>query len=65
MYVRKGEPEKSWFRSDRFAQVNGEWFFQTREGTFEGPFGSLQEASNALQYYLRHAEDHLYNPALH
>ncbi|PAV25442.1 hypothetical protein C8D92_104189 [Tamilnaduibacter salinus] len=59
MDVRQGESEKNWFRSDRFSCVNGEWFFETREGAIEGPFGSQREAENALLLYLRHVEDDL------
>lgn len=42
--VRHGEPYQSWFRSDRFFQMNGVWFFSTREGIDVGPFDSEVEA---------------------
>lgn len=60
MDVRKGEADRHWFRSDRFFIVNGEWFFQTREGLMEGPFSSIREAEMELMLYLRHAEDALF-----
>ncbi|MDX1457664.1 MAG: DUF6316 family protein [Marinobacter sp.] len=61
MDVRVGEDEKHWFRCERFTSVNGKWYYQTREGTVEGPFDSMKEAGNDLQLYLRHAEDLLFN----
>lgn len=59
MDVRQGESQKSWFRNERFSCVNGEWFFETREGSIEGPFASQREAETALLLYLRHVEDDL------
>ncbi|MBD3656559.1 MULTISPECIES: DUF6316 family protein [Marinobacter] len=61
MDVRKGEQGKHWFRSDRFTMINGQWFFQTREGSFEGPFDTLDEARMELLLFLRHADDVLYS----
>ena len=52
MASRKGELELSHFRSDRFAMVNGNWFFTTRENTIEGPFTTRLDAENALERYL-------------
>lgn len=63
MAVRKGESERNWFRSDRFTTINGNYFFETREGTFEGPFQSIREAEMELMLYLRHSEDELYSEA--
>ncbi|MFO7529115.1 MAG: DUF6316 family protein [Marinobacter sp.] len=60
MDVRKGEQERHWFRSKRFEVINGQWYFQTREGTMEGPFDSMKEAQMELLLYLRHADDALY-----
>lgn len=42
--VREGEPQKHWYRSDRFFQVDGVWFFATREGIDVGPFNSEADA---------------------
>ncbi|GAA0848196.1 DUF6316 family protein [Marinobacter sp.] len=60
MDVRKGEQERNWFRSKRFEMINGQWYFQTREGTMEGPFDSMREAEMELLLYLRHADDALF-----
>ncbi|SFM01887.1 hypothetical protein SAMN04487963_1042 [Marinobacter zhejiangensis] len=57
MDMRQGEEPKSWFRSSRFVSVNGQFFYQTREGTTEGPFDSQNEAAMDLLLYLRHVED--------
>jgi hypothetical protein len=40
------------FRSDRFFTSQGQWFFNTREGTTEGPFASRTDAESALVGYL-------------
>ncbi|MEQ9545787.1 MAG: DUF6316 family protein [Marinobacter sp.] len=64
MDVRRGEQERNWFRSDRFTTINGQWFFQTREGTFEGPFDSVNEAQMELMLYLRHSEDDIFRNAI-
>jgi len=64
MDVRKGEQERNWFRSDRFTTVNGQWFFQTREGSFEGPFDSVNEAQMELLLYLRHSEEDIFRNAI-
>ncbi len=53
MAVRTGEPDKSYFRSDRFAQVNSSWFFSTREDTMEGPFATRQDAESAVKRYIK------------
>jgi hypothetical protein len=42
--VRRGEKHRSWFRSDRFFQVDSIWFFTTREGIDIGPFNFEVEA---------------------
>ncbi|AZT82667.1 hypothetical protein EHN06_03410 [Marinobacter sp. NP-4(2019)] len=64
MDVRKGEQERNWFRSDRFTTINGQWFFQTREGTFEGPFDSVNEAQMELLLFLRHSEGDIFRNAI-
>lgn len=60
MDVRQGEETRNWFRSRRFVCVNGKYFYQTREGTTEGPFDSEKEAGLDLLLYLRHVEDTIY-----
>lgn len=42
--VRQGETQKKWYRSNRFFQVQGIWFFSTREGIDVGPFDSESHA---------------------
>jgi len=61
MAVRSGEPDKSYFRCDRFAQVNGRWFFSTREDTVEGPFVTHEDAENAVERYVRVLNSDLFN----
>lgn len=39
------------FRTRRFTKSGGNWFFFTREGTMEGPFGFLHEAEERLDIY--------------
>ena len=52
--VRKSDKEsRAWFRSSRFIQEEGKWFFYTREGTMEGPFSELQDAENRLREYIK------------
>lgn len=60
MTVRRGETERNWFRSDRFERENGQLYFQTREGSMEGPFSDMNEAQMVLLLYLRHSEDPMY-----
>lgn len=53
MVARAGEnkPLRA-FRSDRFCQINGLWYFMTREKTQEGPFQSRMEASQEVERYI-------------
>ena len=44
---------KTRFRSGRFFKNNGKWFFNTREGTIEGPFEELTEAESKLKEYIK------------
>ena len=39
---------KTIFRSDRICRVNGEFYFNTREGTQEGPFETREAAEQEL-----------------
>ena len=43
--------ERTYFRSERIAVSNGQWFFATREGE-EGPFRSRDAAERALARYI-------------
>lgn len=56
MGVRHGERDKNWFRTQRFSYVNSEWYFETREGSIEGPFETPLEAELELNHYLRVAQ---------
>jgi hypothetical protein len=44
---------KTRFRSGRFFKDNGKWFFNTREGTMEGPYEELAEAESRLKEYIK------------
>ena len=52
MLMRKGEDEKTWFRSSRFFHINEAIYFSTREGTDIGPFKSQRAAERGLQAYI-------------
>lgn len=41
------------FRTQRFNNRAGEWYFLTREGTEEGPFEERREAEEYLQRYIK------------
>lgn len=45
------------FRSDRVFASNGEYFFDTREGTTLGPFASRELAEQAIQHYIDRMTD--------
>ena len=44
--------ERTWFRADRFFQHEGKWYFHTREGTLEGPFGDRFSARERMEAYV-------------
>lgn len=51
---RKDDPRpRPVFRSDRIVQDGDFWFFNTREGTVEGPFDSRLKAINQLDQYIK------------
>lgn len=41
------------YRSGRMIRENGKWYFQTREGSFEGPFVSESHAQQGLERYIK------------
>lgn len=41
------------FRSERISSVNGQYYFTSREGTLEGPFGSRRDAEQEIALYIR------------
>lgn len=47
-----GRETRSWFRSDRMFQEGNKWFFLTREGSVEGPYGDRFEAARMLDAYV-------------
>lgn len=59
MRTRRNEPERVFFRSDRFFSGNGQWYFETREGVNHGPFDTREEAEQQLEKFLQelHAGD--------
>lgn len=52
MYCRSGEVKPAVFRSDRFCQINGQWYFVTREKTQEGPYSDRVEANAGATAYV-------------
>lgn len=50
------EDGKLFFHVDRFVQMNGQWFYTTREGDERGPFESKAEAEDDLNAYVRHMD---------
>jgi len=48
------EDEKIHFQMDRLVQLNGEWFYTTREGEERGPFESKDDAEGDMLFYIRH-----------
>jgi hypothetical protein len=51
---RRGEKKPfTRFRSDRFIHEGGKWYFETREKTVEGPFGSRAEAEARLEDHIK------------
>jgi Domain of unknown function (DUF6316) len=51
---RKGEEEQTLrFRSERFIHNEEKWYYETREGTTEGPFRTRPEAEEHLRNYIK------------
>lgn len=58
MCMRSSDAEdKTRFRSDRITCENGRFFFNTREGTLEGPYLSREQAEVAAALYIRYSLD--------
>ena len=49
---RYGEEGYPPFRSQRLFSENGQWYFDTREGTQVGPYHDLKEVKNALAVFI-------------
>ena len=52
MYCRAGERTPPSFRTDRLYQVDGNWYFVTREKTREGPFPTRIDANLGVDRYV-------------
>ena len=52
MYSRAGERTPPNFRTDRLYQVDGNWYFVTREKTREGPFQTKIDAGVGVDRYV-------------
>ena len=44
--------DRFFMRSDRFFQVGGQWYFNTREGGTEGPYATRAAAKEKLERYI-------------
>lgn len=52
--VRRGETGPyAGYRPSRFLMENGRWYFQTREGSTEGPFRDRMAAEEGLATHIR------------
>ena len=49
---RYGEQSHTPFRTRRLYSVNGQWYFDTREGKQFGPYREHKEAENALAHFV-------------
>ena len=54
MFCRSGETAPPIYRTDRLYQVDGRWYFVTREKTREGPFSTQFDASVGISRYIEH-----------
>ena len=45
--------DKTFFKSERYFESNGEWYFSTRETVDQGPFISRELATSELNAYLK------------
>lgn len=51
---RAGEQDKTVpFRNERYFCINGEWFFETRNGDQQGPFPNKKEMEAELILFIR------------
>lgn len=54
MAKRKDDPRtRPVYRTERFVEEGGKWFYYTREGTLEGPFDGKIEAEIQLHKYIK------------
>lgn len=54
MVRRAGEENRTtnFFRTERYVQINEQWYFMTRGGSQEGPFRSKMEAEESLRLFI-------------
>lgn len=52
MRLREGEQEQPPFRSNRYFQMNGDWYITLRGGTIKGPYGSQLQAEETMNSVL-------------
>jgi hypothetical protein len=45
------------FPSDRICRINGDFYFNTREGTQEGPFTSREAAQREIEAYIARMQE--------
>lgn len=50
-------------QSSRFVELNGKWFFMTREHGLQGPYASKTEAETGVQVYIAEHNHHNAAPA--
>lgn len=46
-------PDKAYFRSERFFNADSQWYFTTREVSDQGPYETLESAQSDLAAFLR------------
>ena len=50
---RQGERGVTPFRTSRYFNQNGDWYFLTRAGHAEGPYQDKHDAEDAIDMYVR------------
>jgi len=52
---RKNDPPgaRTRYRTERLTEEAGQWYFTTREGSIEGPFGDRFKTIEGLERYLK------------
>ena len=52
MHRFEDESEQTPARTERFYELDGQWYFAVRKGPDRGPFASKEEARAALRTYI-------------
>ena len=63
MNTREGGLRERLFGGRRVQYICGQWFYQTREGTTEGPFATRELAQTSLDGYVKFAQCKLIDSA--